>query len=276
MSREVAVVTDSAAGLPPGIAEELGIGVVPIPIRFGEAPVADEIDETDFYRRLRSTPEAVSTATPSPGELASAFEVTGAPGVLCVTLGSSISGVFRSACIAAESAGPEVEVVDSGNASMAQGFVAMEAARVAAAGAGLAASSERARNVAERCRLIAAVDSFDQLRRSGRVSRLASYAGTVLNVNPVFRMQGGAIDAVGRPRTRRRAVALLEEELRGDVGARPVHLAVVHADAEAEARDLLDRVSRELDVVEAHLAGFAPVMGAHLGPGVVGVAWFCD
>lgn len=270
------MVTDSAAGLPPGVAEELGIGVVPIPIRFGETPVADEIDQTEFYRRLRSTPEAVSTATPSPGEFASAFESAGAAQVLCVTLGASISGVFRSACIGAESAGPDVEVVDSGNASMAQGFVAMEAARAAAAGAGLAASAARARQVAERCRLIAAVDSFEQLRRSGRVTRLASYAGTVLNVKPVFRMQGGEVDAVGRPRTRRRALALLEEELRDDVAGRPVHLAVVHADAEAEGRDLLNRLSRELNVVEAHLAVFGPVMGAHMGPGVVGAAWFCE
>jgi DegV family protein with EDD domain len=276
MSPQVAVVTDSAASLPSGIAEEMGITVVPIYLRFGDRAVPDDEGPERFYERLRSATEGVSTAAPAPGDFLGAFEGAGSEHVLCLTIASSVSGIHRSAVIAAGEAAVQVEVVDSGTAAMAQGFVAMEAARVARGGADLSATAARAREVAARSRLIAAVDSFEYLRRSGRVSRLASYAGGMLNIRPVFRMQGGLIEAVARPRTRRRALDRMDEEAGREIGDRPVHLAAVHADAEAEARALLERISEGREVVESHLAGLPPVLGAHMGPGTVGLAWFCD
>jgi DegV family protein with EDD domain len=275
-ARRVAVVTDSAASLPEGIPEELGISVVPIYLRFGDRTNPDDRGAGDFYERLRSSSEPVSTASPSPGDFRTAFEATGASEVVCVTIASSVSGIHRSASIGAEDASPHVEVVDSGAASMAQGFVAMEAARTAARGSNLAEVAQRAREVADRVQLVAAIETFEFLRRSGRVNRLASYAGTMLNIKPVFRMGGGSIDAVGRPRTRRRALEVLEQEARADIARRPVHLAAVHADAEEDAHELLARVSEGLEVTESHIASFTPAMGAHTGPGVVGLAWFCD
>jgi DegV family protein with EDD domain len=276
MSPQVAVVTDSAASLPRGVAEGLGIIVVPIHLRFADRTMADDEEPGRFYERLRSAPGDVSTATPAPGVFLEAFNRVGADQVLCVTIASSVSGIHQSAAIAAEEATIQVEVVDSGNASMAQGFVAMEAARTAAGGGDLSTAVARAREVADRCRLIAAIETFEYLRRSGRVNRLASYAGGMLSIKPVFRMQGGVIEAVARPRTRRRALDRLEEEARRDIAGRPAHLAAVHADAEEEARALLERLSEGLEVLESHVAGFTPAMGAHTGPGVVGLAWFCD
>jgi DegV family protein with EDD domain len=218
----------------------------------------------------------VTTATPSPGEFLETFENAGADRVVCVTIAGSVSGIPQSAAIAADKAGVDVEVVDSGSASMAQGFVAMEASRAAARGEDLDAVAGRARDVAARCRLVAAIETFEYLRRSGRVNRLMSYAGTMLDIKPVFRMGGGSIEAVARPRTRRRALDRVVEEARRDVGDRPAHLAAVHADAESDARDLLTRASEGLDIEESLVAGFTPAMGAHTGPGVVGLAWFCD
>ena len=276
MSPQVAVVTDSAASLPSGIAEEMGITVVPIYLRFGDRAVPDDEGSERFYERLRSATEGVSTAAPAPGDFLGAFEGAGSEQVLCVTIASSVSGIHQSAVIAAGEAAVQVEVVDSGNASMAQGFVVMEAARAAAAGGDLSTAVARAREVASRSRLIAAIETFEYLRRSGRVNRLVSYAGGMLNIKPVFRMQGGTIEAVARPRTRRRALDRLEEEARRDIAGRPAHLAAVHADAEEDARALLDRLSDGLDVVESHVAGFTPALGAHMGPGTVGLAWFCD
>jgi DegV family protein with EDD domain len=269
-------VTDSAASLPPEMAAELDITVVPISVRFGDRAMPDTEAPETFYERLRRTAERVTTSTPSPGDFLKAFESTGAPAILCVTLSSSISGIYQAASIAADEAEAQIEVVDSGTASMAQGFVALEAARAAREGADLVASGHRARDVADRCRLLAVIETFEYLRRSGRVNRLVSYAGTMLDIKPVFRMQGGAIEGVARPRTRRRALDRLVEEALRDIGGRPVHLAAVHADAEDEARRLLDRVSDGLPVVEAYVAGFTPGIGAHTGPGAVGLAWFCE
>jgi DegV family protein with EDD domain len=272
----VAVVTDSAASLPPGMADELGITVVPIYLRFGEHAIPDDYGAEGFYEVLRQTQEPVATATPSPGDFLEAFERTGADGIVCVTLASSVSGVHQAASIGAADARAEVEVVDSGGASMAQGFVAMEAARAVRAGGDLSEAAARAREVAGRVTLVAAIETFEYLRRSGRVNRLTSYAGTMLNIKPVFRMRSGEIEALGRPRTRRRALDRLAGEARTDIGNRSAHLAAVHAEAEADARALLEAVAGDVEVVESHVSAFTPAMGAHTGPGVVGLAWFCD
>ena len=274
--RAVAVVTDSAASLPPGVADQLGISIVPIHLRIGDREVPEQQGAEAFYEQLRRGKERATTATPSPGEFLEAFENARADGVVCVTIAGSVSGIHGSAAIAADQAAMEVEVVDSGSASMAQGFVAMEAARAASQGDDLGAAAAQARDVAGRCGLVAAIQTFEHLRRSGRVNRLVSYAGTMLDIKPVFRMRTGTIEAVARPRTWRRALERVLEEVRREVGDHPVHLAAVHADAEGDARDLLARAAEGAEVVEQHVAGFTPAMGAHTGPGVVGLAWFCD
>jgi DegV family protein with EDD domain len=274
MSPQVAVVTDGGAGLPPGVVGELGILVVPIHVRFGDQEAVPDLDR--FYERLRDSSERVSTSTPAPGDFLEAFDRAGAGHIVCVTMASSVSGVHRSAVIAAGQAAAQVEVVDSGTASMAQGFVAMEAARAAGEGSDRRTTAARAGEVAGRSHLIAAVETFEYLRRSGRVNRLASYAGGMLNMKPVFRMKGGTIEAVARPRTMRRALALLEEEARRDIAGRQVHLAAVHADAEEDARALLERLSDGVDLAESHVGPLSPAIGAHMGPGAIGLAWFCD
>lgn len=272
----VAVVTDSAASLPRELAAELGIAVVPIYLSLGGRSFADDPDPGPFYERLRRDPGVATTASPSPGDFVKAFERAPGHEVVCVTVSSSVSALHQTATLAAGMVGKRVEVVDSGTASMAEGFVAMESARAAAAGGSMEEVADRARAVSASVRLIAAIDTFEHLRRSGRVGWIASSAGTALQIKPVFRFSGGAIEAVARPRTRRRALDRLVVEAERDIGGRPVHLAAVHADAVADARTVLDRVGAGATVMEAHVAGFTAAMGAHTGPGVVGLAYFCE
>jgi DegV family protein with EDD domain len=272
----IAVVTDSAASLPRELAAELGIAVVPIYLRFGDESVKDEADTSGFYERLRAEPQAAATASPAPGDFVEAFERAPSEEVVCVTVSASVSGINQTARLAADMTGKRVEVVDSGSASMAQGFVAMEAARAGRRGATVEDVVARAGEVAGRSVLVAALNTFEHLRRSGRVNRLVSYAGTMLDIKPVFRLTGGSIDAVARPRTRRRALDRVAAEARSAIAGRPVHLAAVHAAAEDQAREMLERVAEGAKVVESHVAGFTPAMGVHTGPGVVGLAWFTD
>lgn len=250
--------------------------MVPIYLSLGGRSLADEADPGRFYERLRREPGVATTSSPPPGDFVEAFERAPADEVVCVTVASTVSALHQTATVAAGMTGKRVEVVDSGTASMAEGFVAMEAARAATSGASLEGVVDRARAVSEAVRLVAAIDTFEHLRRSGRVGWIASSAGTMLRIKPVFRVRGGRIESVGRPRTRRRALDRLVADARRDIGGRPVHLAAVHADAEREARDLLERVAAGSTVVEAHVAGFTAAMGIHTGPGVVGLAYFCD
>jgi len=127
----VAVVADSAANVPPDLAGELRIELVPLYLKFGDTEYRDGVDMAprDFYRRLVRDDEAASTATPSPADFLEAYERTGEREIVCVTIASTMSGSHQQARVAAGRFDGQVEVVDSTNASMAEGFVAAEAAR---------------------------------------------------------------------------------------------------------------------------------------------------
>jgi DegV family protein with EDD domain len=274
----VAIVTDSAANLPTELASELGIEIVPMYLKFGDRVYRDGVDlaPADFYRRLVADAEVASTSTPAPADFLEAYQRTGAEEIVCITVASGMSASNHEANMAAERYNGRVLVVDSLNASMAQGFVATEAARAAGSGADLAEVARRARQVAGEARLIATIDTFDFLRRSGRVRKLQAYAATMLDIKPVFRFARGEVSPVARPRTRRRALDRLVQETVADVGGRPVHLATIHANAEEDARTVGEAIARSADVVETIVTGVTPVIGAHTGPGLVGTAYFCD
>jgi DegV family protein with EDD domain len=274
----VAVVTDSAANLPDELARELGIEVVPMYLKFGERVYRDGVDLTpaDFYERLVQDDEPASTSVPSPGDYLEAYRRAGQDEIVCVTVASSMSSSSQQATFAAERFAGRVVVVDSMTASMAEGFVAEEAARAAVSGGSIEAVAMRAREVAHRTRLLATVGTFEFLRRSGRVNKLQAYAATMLDIKPVFGFKDGEIAAVARTRTRRRAVDRILEDTVAEAGDRPLHLAVIHAAAEDEAGDLLDRLADRTHVVEGLIAAVTPVIGAHTGPGLLGTTFYCD
>ena len=273
-----AVVVDSAANLPPDLVRDLGIVVVPMYLRFGERTYRDGVDLTpaDFYRRLLRDREVATTSTPSPGDYLEAFSRTGEDEVVCVTVAAAMSSSHQQATLAAREFRGRVEVVDSMSASMGEGFAALEAARLARAGGGLEEVAARAREVAARSTLIAAVDTFEFLQKSGRVTRLQAYAATMLDIKPVFRFRGGEVVPVARTRTRRRALARVVEDSVAHIGDGPVQLAVVHAAAPEEAARVLAESEGTARVVERYVGEVTPVIGAHTGPGLVGTAFYCD
>jgi fatty acid kinase fatty acid binding subunit len=271
----IAVVTDSAANVPAELARELGIAVVPLQLRFGDETYRDgvDMDGPRFYERLRGG-EFATTAAPSVGDWLDAFERSGANEVVCVTLAGGLSATHHEAKLAAERFGGRIEVVDSGSASMGEGFVAVEAAR--AAGDGLDRAVERAREVAARVRLLGAIETFEYLRRSGRVTKLQAYAATALSIRPVFRLVDGEIQPVGRPRTRSRALAMLADEAVRSADGSKLHVAALHASAPDDAAALLERVRARVDVVEEFLVESTPAIGANAGPGLVGLAFHAE
>jgi DegV family protein with EDD domain len=167
-----------------------------------------------------------------------------------------------------------VRVIDSKSASMGEGFAVLEAARLAAGGAGLDAVAARAEETARRAQVIATINTFEFLRRSGRVHALLAYAGAALNIKPVFAFRGGKIEQLGRPRSRGRAIERLVEEVRRGAEAGPLRLAVAHADCAAEAAPLLERLTNEVPTAETFFTEFTPLMGAHTGPGVIAVCFW--
>jgi DegV family protein with EDD domain len=282
----VALITDSAACLPPHLVEEHRIEVVPLALVLEGKVYPDQADgdNQQFYQHLRSARRLPTTASPPPGDYLEALRraASKAEAALCITVASLFSGTYDSAMQAAEKArieipGLQVKVIDSGAAAMAQGFMVLEAARAAAAGGDLEAAVNRVKALEPRVGIIALLDTLDYLARGGRVPRAAAWASSLLQVKPIVEFSHGAVRLVRRVRVRRRAqerlFALLEERA---AGARSLHLCVHHANAPEEARALFEQARSTLSPVELYMSEFTWVMSAHTGPGLLGFAYYCD
>jgi fatty acid-binding protein DegV len=170
-------------------------------VHLGDRSFRDGVDLSprQLYERLSAGAAPATTSTPAPADFLAAFRGSEADEILCVTVAASMSSSHGQAIAAAEEFPGTVEVVDSLSASMAEGFVAMAAARTAAQGAPLAQVARRARAAAAATRLFATVDTFEHLQRSGRVSRLQAYAATAMDIKPVFAFREGRPSALARP-----------------------------------------------------------------------------
>ncbi len=274
----VAVVTDSASNIPSELAAEFGITVVPLYVRLGETVFRDGVDLTpaDFYRRLMESKEDASTSASSAGDFLEAFDGTGQSEIVCVTVAEGMSSNHQQARLAAEQFSGRVEVVDSKSASMGEGFVALEAARMAATNSSLDDVVQRAGDVARKVTFVATVDTFEYLKRSGRVTKLQGYAATMLDIKPVFAFRDGNAIPVARGRTRRRALQRIVDEAVREIGDRRAHVAVVHAAAEEDARTVLQEIESRVNVVERLVTEVTPVVGVYVGPGLVAAAVFCE
>ncbi|MEO5678866.1 MAG: DegV family protein [Acidimicrobiales bacterium] len=274
----VRVVTDSGSDLPPALCEELGIEVVPLTIRFGDEALTDRQDLTaaEFWARCQAAPALPETAAPSPGTFQEACrraQAGGADGVVVVTLSAKMSATIQAAQLAAEAlAGdPPVRVVDSGNASLGEGMVALVAARAAAAGGSLDEVEEAARSAARRTTLFAAIDTLDNLRRGGRIGGAQALLGGLLSIKPLITVSadtGGEVAEAGKQRTRAKALNVLLDKVRA-VG--PVEaLGLMHAEA-PDVDQLLARLDDIVPREDIIVADVGAVIGTHVGPGCIGV-----
>lgn len=286
---QVAIITDSTACVPPALAAEHGIDIVPLNLIFAGRTFVDGLteDTAEFYRLLRISRDRPMTAAPSPGTYLEAIlrAAERAPSVLCVTVAAQFSAMYDSAAQAAALARQErpeldVRVLDSRNATMAQGFVVIEAARAAARGADMEAVVARAEELIPRLRVLAVLDTLSYVLRSGRVPRLqraAAWASSPLRLKPIIEFHLGDYRPVAVVRGRRRAldrlVAIVEGHSRGQG---PLHLCVHHASAPQEAEALADRLDRALHPVELYVSEFTQVMGVHTGPGLLGCAFYFE
>jgi DegV family protein with EDD domain len=270
------VVTDSAANLPAEVIDRHSIDVVPMILKFGERELQDgiDLDGQTFYRELAAGEVAVSTSAPSVGNFREAFDAAlgRADAVVCLTVASFVSATYEAAVAAAKDLGDRVRVIDSRSASLGEGLPAVEAARTAGEGADADAVAARAADIVGRTSFVATINTFEFLRRSGRVNSVLAYAATTLDIKPVFAFRKGALEQLGRPRTRRRAIERVLQEVRA--GAAPACIGVAHAACGDEASELLDRLRAEFPHADTLLSEFTPLMGAHTGPGVLGVAFW--
>lgn len=270
----IGIVTDSNCDLPQAMVDEYGITVVPMYINIGADSYLDgvEMSRQEFYEGLPHFDTHPKTSVPGPGSFVESFErlaAEGATEILAIHIASSLSAMVNSARLAAEGWDKlPVTVFDSGNLTLGTGSQVLAAARAAAEGRPMSEIVTVLEDQAARTYCFAALDTVEFLRRSGRLTRFQSSLASVLRIKPVLKMNNGEFD-MERVRTRKAALARVIELL---TGLGPLEeLAPVHTHAPEEA-EALGREARHLvpEGVLSSTAEVTPVIGAHIGPGVVG------
>ena len=278
---KVAVVTDSTASLSAEVAAEHGIAVVPLQVVIGARAYDDGVDPEADPAHVAAALKGfmpVSTSRPSPAVVLEAYEraaAAGAEEIVSVHVSAEVSGTYESALLAARRSPVKVHAVDSRQIGAGTGFAAVTAAQAAAEGASGAEAAERARTRAFGTESLFYVDTLEYLRRGGRVGAAAALLGSALAVKPILALADGRIVPREKVRTSGRALARLEELAVRAAGERQVDVAVCHLaapdPAESLASALLSRLASGLDGRTVAVAEVPSVLGAHVGPGLVGV-----
>ena len=279
--KKVLVVTDSSATVPTDLVQQLDIRIVPILLQVDGQTFRDGVDITakQVYQWQRSGQRLPTTSSPSVGDFLRVYAQAAeeASGIVSVHLPPSISAIYNVALTASQlQTDVPIRLVNSHTAAMGQGFVVLEAARAAANGADLETVVARAESVASRVNLLAMIDTLEYLRRGGRIGGAAALLGTVLSIKPVLYLVDGHVDVFAKPRTKSRAIRVMLEQMARQAQGRPIHVAIFHADALDDAKALQETVAAHFNCAELYVTPFTPVMGAHTGPGVLGLAYYAD
>ena len=271
---KIGLVTDSTADIPSEVQAQHGIEVVPALINIGGRSYEDgrEISREEFYTRLPHMKPQPTTSAPSVGAFQAKYEKLfkgGAEQVISIHAANSLSGIFNAARLAAQGFGERVRVLDSEQLSLGIGFQVLAAAEGIARGAVLVELLSIVDSVRRRVRVVALLESLEYIRRSGRVSWAKAMIGSLLHIQPLVELRYGIVHRLGQARTRLQGITRLTEAL-NSFG--PLErLAVLHTNAEAAARQLLEEVKSRVPVLP-FIVNVTTAIGTHIGPNGLGFA----
>lgn len=274
---KVAIVTDSTSDLPPQLVKSRSITVVPLTLNFEGRSLLDGVDirPSEFYRKLPNATTHPTTSQPAPGRFAETYSslLADHAAVVSIHISQKLSGTYASAVQAAEMTDTaRVTVIDSELVSMSLGLITLAASQLASQGMDASAITEQVISMRDQVQTYFSVATLEFLRRGGRIGRASALLGSVLQVKPVLCIRDGLVTPLERVRTFDRALNRIVELTREVNHGNGLCVIVGHADAEADA----ERVARELESITETLMiqPLGPVVGAHAGPGVVGVGCY--
>jgi DegV family protein with EDD domain len=276
---KIAIVTDSTSYLPQPLLDQYHITVCPQILIWDQDTYQDGVDimPTEFYQRLKTAKVMPTSSQVSIPYFKTVFGNLLNQGyeVLAVLLSSKLSGTIDSA-VHAQIEYPQapIEIVDSETTGLELGLHALAAARAAESGASLAECKAIAEQAKKHSHIYITVETLEFLHRGGRIGGAQRFLGTALNIKPILDIHDGRLDAIERVRTRGKALTrlidLVEESAKG---GKPIRLACMHANAEAEAKSVLEQAANRLNPIETILGDVSPVIGTHAGPGTIGLAY---
>ena len=283
---KVAIVTDSTASIPESLIETLKIHWVPYYIHRGRQVLRDlvTVQREAFYRWLPSAEELPQTASPGPGDYLQLYErlaeEEGVREIASIHMTSKGSGAFQAATVAASTLReklPElqIEVIDTLNVSMCQGWMVIEAARAALEGRSLPEIVEQVKDMIPVTSMIQTADTLKYLYMGGRIGRAKHLVGSLLQIRPLIGMEEGVIVPLGQARSRGKAYRMMADMVEAAVGpGGKVKVAYVHAAAQEETEKIRGLVEQRLTCVESLIAELPPALGVHTGPGTAGLCFY--
>jgi DegV family protein with EDD domain len=282
--RKVAVVTDSTAYLPADLVKDLPIFIVPLHLIIGKTSYADGVDiqPDEFYTLQQESKIVPTTSQPSPEEFIDQFKKLLKSGydIICIVISSGISGTYHSACQARETLkGENIEVIDSHLTSMGMGYPIIKVAQAANQGADLQECKELAGRLLQNAGAIFTVTTLKFLYLGGRINTAAAFMGTLLDMKPLLELKDGKIEAMGRVRTFSKALDKLADIfIERTRNHQEIHIGYLLAKTYEKAQILNQKIVSRIDkperIVRTVYVDISPVIGAHTGPGTLGLAYF--
>ncbi len=279
-----AVLTDSTASLPEAMLRNLRISTVAYYIHRGHEVLRDlvSIQRDEFLRWLPTTNVLPTTASPGPGDYLEAYQRLAKEGIrqiISIHMSAKISAGYEAATIAASMLADvlpdlRVEVIDSRNAALCQGWMAVEAARAAVAGFNMDDITARIRKMIPVSHMIQTADTLRYLYMGGRIGRAQSLLGTLLNIKPLVGMEDGELVPLGRARSRGQAYAMMADIVAQVIGHGKAKIGYLHAGALKEAERVKELVEQKVEVVESFFGELSPALAVHTGPGMTGLCYY--
>ena len=282
--QKVAVVTDSIACLTREFADQYNIGIIPINFYVEGKLYRDWVDITpsEAYELFLKDPDSFKTSAPTPDECLQAFRKASriAESALCITVSTKLSATYESCLEGKELIQEElpnfpIEVIDSKSATPSEGMIALAAARAAAENKELPEVIDAAVKVQEKVHAYLYLDTLQHVYRSGRIPKIASQIGSILNIKPILSVNE-VVHFNSVVRNRKQGLKKILQTMREKTDGKPVRVAVMHAYAPEEAEIIKERVAAEFNCIELWVTEFSPVMGYACGTGTAGVAFYVE
>jgi DegV family protein with EDD domain len=281
---QVAIVTDSTASIPESMLADLQIHTVAYYIHRGQEVLRDlvSVQRDEFLRWLMTANSLPTTASPGPGDYVEMYRTLigrGLRNILSIHMTTNGSGAYQAAAIARdtlreESPDVRIEVVDTRNVSLCQGWMAIEAARGALAGLNLDETLTRVKQMIPVTHMIQTADTLKYLYMGGRIGKAQQMVGTLLHIKPLIGMKDGVIVALGKAHSHLQAYTAMADMVAETVGKGKAKVAYVHAGAAHEVEKIKELVESKVDVVESFFAELSPALAVHTGPGTAGLCFY--
>ncbi|WP_018664783.1 DegV family protein [Heyndrickxia acidiproducens] len=274
-----AIVTDSTAYIPKEIRKQLHIHMIPLNVIINGKSYREEIDMTaqEFFEQMRNLKQLPTSSQPAIGEFVQLFEELAKDydAIISIHLSKKISGTYQGAVTAGEMAdGVKVYPFNSGWSCMAQGFYAIDAAKMALEGKDPEKILARLEELKASTQAYFMVDDLSHLQRGGRLTGSQAVIGSLLKIKPLLTFVDDEIVLFEKIRTQKKALNRIFEILGEDVAkGRPLKSSIIHANREEQALEIKDELEKRYPQVDFSISYFGPVIATHLGEGAIGITW---